>query len=363
MTPSDYMAMVSAVSYTMNSVDNNTVAVKCELLYFVMNKCNALHFDAIVNICADFYTVQEVESARVLLAEYSKKRLALHKGTDVEKSRRTMKDIVRICLNPDVQLPVFYSVDMTRVPPVGIEHVDVSSLLQEVSSLRAEVRSLTAVRAEVADIAISVKAMQTAVLGTGIPAVRHQQHDNDRLKKGNITNRNGLIPAVEADTDPKSLLIEAPVTTAVQQAMVPPPAAAVGAQTFATLARDLQGIGMAKKQSRKSPSPVVGQSSSNLRLKSVLTKRSIDIFISRLQPETDVDEVIACARDVLGNDDLHDVACVKLKSKHADLYSSFYVSIKVDVAEMKRHINLLMASESWPSGILVRRYFKPKNGE
>lgn len=118
-----------------------------------------------------------------------------------------------------------------------------------------------------------------------------------------------------------------------------------------------------KKHASKTPSPVVGQSLCNLRLKSVVPKRSIDIFITRLLPNTDLAEVTSCVSDVLGNDDLYDITCVKLKSKHVDLYSSFHVSIKVDAAVMKRHINLLMAADSWPSGILVRRYFKPKNGE
>ena len=261
---------------------------------------------------------------------------------------------------------------MTRVPPVGIEHVDVSSLLQEVSALRAEVRSLTAVRAEVADIANSLKAMQTVVLRPVVTAGRQYDDDHPRkvaslLVDASTADTELKIPKdkhdVETNMQPDGILMysEMSATTVVQQTAVSPAAAG---NSYATFARNLQGTGMIeKRQSRKSPSPVVGQSSSNLRLKSVLTKRSIDIFISRLLPETDVDEVISCARDVLGNDDLIDITCVKLKSKHIDLYSSFHVSIKVDAAIMKRHINLLMAADSWPSGTLVRRYFKPKNGE
>jgi len=41
---------------------------------------------------------------------------------------------------------------MSRIPAVGAQHVDVSMLLQEVSALRAEVRSMAQIRTEIADI-------------------------------------------------------------------------------------------------------------------------------------------------------------------------------------------------------------------
>jgi hypothetical protein len=90
---------------------------------------------------------------------------------------------------------------------------------------------------------------------------------------------------------------------------------------------------------------------------------TIDVFISRLDPETDNNDVISCAKDVLGHESTYDIICNKLKAKHVNLYSSFHVSVNVDSNGMKLAISKLMAADSWPSGILVRRYFKPKNGE
>ena len=49
-----------------------------------------------------------------------------------------------------MELPIFYSVDLTRIPSVGVEHVDVSALLQEVAALREEVRSFAAVQSDIA---------------------------------------------------------------------------------------------------------------------------------------------------------------------------------------------------------------------
>ena len=128
--------------------------VNCEVLYFMQNKSALLPFDSIVTICADFYTCSELEEARSLLTELlpQSKRLPRHTGSDDSKRRKIANDLLKVCLDPNLQLTTFCSTDIRRIPPVGLEHVDVCSLLQEVSALRAEVRSFVSLRAEISDI-------------------------------------------------------------------------------------------------------------------------------------------------------------------------------------------------------------------
>jgi len=57
-----------------------------------------------------------------------------------------------------------------------------------------------------------------------------------------------------------------------------------------------------------------------------------------------------------------EVTCSKLRSKYADLYSSFYVSVRVEAQQFKDAIDAFMSAESWPTGVLVKRFFRPKNG-
>ena len=60
------------------------------------------------------------------------------------------------------------------------------------------------------------------------------------------------------------------------------------------------------------------------------------------------------------------IVCEKLKSKHEELlYSSLYVRIRVDANNVivKRLLDILMAEDSWPDGLLVRRYFRKKDGQ
>jgi len=39
---------------------------------------------------------------------------------------------------------------------------------------------------------------------------------------------------------------------------------------------------------------------------------------------------------------------------------SVSVSVQVNAGDMKRAIDLFMCSDYWPSGVLVKRFFKPK---
>jgi len=103
---------------------------------------------------AGFYTFTELDEARILLSDLlpHARRLIRHTGADDVKRRKTASDLVKVCLDPSLQLPTFCSVNLSRIPPVGMEHVDVCSLLQEVAALRAEVRSFVAVRSEIKDM-------------------------------------------------------------------------------------------------------------------------------------------------------------------------------------------------------------------
>jgi len=56
-----------------------------------------------------------------------------------------------------------------------------------------------------------------------------------------------------------------------------------------------------------------------------------------------------------------DIECNKLNVKYAELYASHHILVSTDVRDVKRVIKLINAADSWPSGVLVCRYFTPKN--
>ena len=40
----------------------------------------------------------------------------------------------------------------------------------------------------------------------------------------------------------------------------------------------------------------------------------------------------------------------------------FYVCVRVEAQQFKDAIDVFMSADSWPTGVLVKRFFKPKNG-
>jgi len=68
---------------------------------------------------------------------YVDQRPPAFKGSD--KDHKTAADMLKMTLNSNVSLPTFVAIDISRLPPVGIDQLDVSALTQELSSLRFEV--------------------------------------------------------------------------------------------------------------------------------------------------------------------------------------------------------------------------------
>jgi len=135
---------------------------------------------------------------------------------------------------------------------------------------------------------------------------------------------------------------------------------------FSGHARGLQTSGMVEKPATRKPHrPVIGAADSKQSVRSVRTKRTVDVFISRLHPSTAKAEVVECVIDALGEEhkvDKTDIKCNKLTSKYEELYSSYHVSVSVPPEHMKDFITLLTSADSWPSGLLVRRHFLTKTG-
>jgi hypothetical protein len=104
---------------------------------------------------------------------------------------------------------------------------------------------------------------------------------------------------------------------------------ASGANTQVT-----SGVVVKKHTEKKTPShpPIAGRSTNSSSLKSVENKRFIDIFVSRLSPDTVVDDVATCVADVLEGKHM---TCVQLQAE-SETYTSFHVYVLVDVHYMER---------------------------
>ena len=104
--------------------------------------------------------------------------------------------------------------------------------------------------------------------------------------------------------------------------------------------------------------PVVRTSSSNKHVKSVNTKRVINVFASRLHPATSITEIEECVKESnIEGLQIHEIKCTKMKSRYEHLYMSAHAQIEVNTSDMKRALEHFM---TWTAGVFVRRYFPPK---
>ena len=118
--------------------------------------------------------------------------------------------------------------------------------------------------------------------------------------------------------------------------------------------------GTSKSLVKSRPKPVVGSSATNSHVKGVETCRTVDIFVSRLHPETKKNELIDCVNTVKGDLPVQNIVCESLESAYPHLYSSFRVAVIVGASTFGKAIEIFTSAESWPIGVFVRRYFKPK---
>lgn len=298
-----------------DKVDSNHSVHVNELLCFLQQKCNTIPFDDLVKLCADYYTAEEIEQARLLLSNFvSKKRIGKPKGSDKEVATRSVTAMLKVCLDPQTSLPAFCAMNIMRLPPVDINHVDVSALLQEVSLLRKEVRAVIDLKQEVAQLRLM------------------------------MTNVNSVQDTGKCENNSTSVASNEQHKT-----------------TFSAVVTELASVG-GIKPAKQASKPIIGASTGNKFVKAVTTTRTVDVFVSRLHPLTSQAELLEAVNFVKGDLKVHDVVCAKLNVKYEHLYSSFHVEIRVDASDVKKALDLYMSDDSWPTGVFVRRYFKPRNG-
>ena len=144
-----YLEFLWIMGFVTNAGDNTRIATAHnELLCFLQDKCKILTFDDLMSIYSGFYIWNEVSAAKSLLVPHLKERLVKHTGSDFVKIRKTVSNLLQVVLHPNNVFPSFYATQLSHLPPFGVDDVDISALLQEVASLRAEVRSFMQLRSD-----------------------------------------------------------------------------------------------------------------------------------------------------------------------------------------------------------------------
>ena len=231
-----------------------------ELLCFVIDKSKLMAFDHIVKIVTDFYSEDDLLTARSLLDSYVD-RLPKRRGPDMIKS--TAEDIVKAVLNPSFNLPVFYARDLSRLPPVDVSHCDVSAILMELRALRNEVRNVSQMKGE-----IELLKSEVAVLKSTLAEL----HSVPTVPPTAVVTNSAAVP--EHDV-PRTMSAAQRLETAIKSG---------------DMERNI------KKTVKKLT--VVGKST-NTKMQAVTTYRNVDLFISRVHPSLADSIIKECVQDAL----------------------------------------------------------------
>jgi len=117
-----------------------------ELLCFVRQKCNITAADYLAKVCVDFYREKEIFAAKAMVEQVLSCGLPKKQGSN--KNRTTVEDLIRLCLDHNVTLPLYYAVDLHRLPATDMSHCDVSAILSELQFLRTEVCAMSQLKDE-----------------------------------------------------------------------------------------------------------------------------------------------------------------------------------------------------------------------
>jgi hypothetical protein len=329
--------------------------VKSEILCFIADKGRVLAFDQLVKICADFYKEEEILAARQVFDGVGT-RLPKRQGPN--KLRSTVEDIVKVVLNPSVDLPEFHATNLSRLPPVDITHCDTAAILKELQGLRAEVREIRQLQAEVQVLRSKMQDFDT--LREELGAVR----SNAVVVSRKVDDLWAELTAVKNQVDQQhnqSLLLAEPHVNASPVEFDSKVQKPTAAQVVAAAVKS----GALKSTVRRATKVAYGNAAVS-KLQTARTKKLVHLFVTRLDPDTTCDDVTSCVIDSVSESlnfslNKDNIKCEQLKTKF-NTYASFRVSAAVDEPMKNSVIDLLMSGNGWPVGVLVRRFFYNRNG-
>ena len=117
-----------------------------ELLCFLANKIDVLPPQSIADLCRTTYDEGEIEAAKKrlfdLCADENSSRFRRRQGP--KKSAVNLDDMMRLLQEKGTDVPLFVARNLSRLPPITFDSIDVSSLLHSVRRAQLEIDVLKA---------------------------------------------------------------------------------------------------------------------------------------------------------------------------------------------------------------------------
>ena len=119
-----------------------------EMLCFMVNKMDTLDCDTIIRLCVGKYDENQTKTSKNIAFDL------LHKDTDATKhvkrrspmvgespNEKNIRDIYQLLNEKGTVLPKFVALDLSNLPPVTFDNIDVSVLLTKIERVKSKVDS------------------------------------------------------------------------------------------------------------------------------------------------------------------------------------------------------------------------------
>ena len=356
------VASVGGARKKSSAFDKGNDFVHNEVLCYLINKIDIISHDLLVKIASDFYSDDEIEVAKKVLYEtcITDARKKIRKGQN--KKKTNVADMIALIHGLDFEnIPKYCAIDLSRIPPVDVNSIDVTGITQEIHQFNAArddvgnlVQEMDQLQKQMSDLITEVKAIKRPSYAQAI-ANDVPQHRQEKVIGSTRSNpqKQNCPSTVMIDQRQQEVRESQPaINNAKTHNDRGPDNGLSGPANGSDSEDEFQEVRSVKHGGRRSRKTnfVVGTSASPNGHRLNIHKRHISLFVTRLDPDTDPGEV----KDYVKSKFKADLNCTKLKTRY-DSYSSFKIE------GFCENIDEFFKADNWPCNVLIRKFYKPKD--
>lgn len=356
------------------------------LLAFLEKQLYSMDEVSVIQICTSNWREEEIRSAKVLLYESLEMIDRMPSRRRDEKGERSLQDIINVFKGTDPdEWPVEFVVTsqgLHSMPPVTFDHVDVTRLLKDITTLKSSLDDLKLkfeasqttindLRAEIVELKTNKSVCRSITdvsnsdsCGIAIDAVQLSSASSELDPSSvNVTDRHATPrPAPRASPAPVVTNVSTPTSRAYATAASQPPKGQQSTQPRkapalttapapdpvpAKESSDNEGFIKVERKRRK---PLcrnkcgTGVSGPNMLLRAAVPTTLL--YVSRLHYSTKPDDLVEYMRVKTK----FTLRVAKLESRHSVNFNSYVVRVPTS------HLATFTQEEFWPKGVVFRRY-------
>ncbi|KAM3965437.1 uncharacterized protein ACR2FA_000271 [Aphomia sociella] len=189
-----------------------------ELLAFIQHAIDTMDEVSIMQICKSNFKEEEICNSKVLLYQTLGKGDRIPSRRRDEKGERSLQDIISLLKETDPDdVPAFVAKQLHKLPPVTFDHVDVTRLLKDITTLKAglvEVQlrleasesTICDLRAELVSLksndSTSTPRAYAAAAATSVTAVAPVATSTRAAREVPLPQRPSKVPEMESRCEP-----------------------------------------------------------------------------------------------------------------------------------------------------------------